>query len=89
MPEQTGAGAPAAATTFRRCLHLRTKMDYVTLDTGRPSGMPEEPDEDETRGGTAHPFYCFHTMTVLGPDDDIVGPRVCSPDRSCYESSGF
>jgi hypothetical protein len=64
-------------------------MDYVTLDTGRPSGLSAEDDEDETRGGTAHHFYCTHTMTVLGPDNDIVGPRVCESGRACYESSGF
>lgn len=95
MPEQAEISAPVAqseaavSVPYRRCLQLRTKMDYVTLDTGRPSGIPEEQDEDETRGGTAHHFHCLHTMTVLGPDDDIVGPRVCAPGRDCYESSGF
>ncbi len=73
----------------RRCLHLRTKMDYVTLEEGRPSGIPGENDENETYGGTAHNHYCLNTLTVIGPDDDIVGPRVCAPGRACYESSGF
>jgi hypothetical protein len=76
-------------TPARRCLHLRTKMDYVTLDSGRASGLPAEPDEDETLGGTAHNHYCLHTFTVIGPDDDLVGPRLCVPGRACYESSGF
>ena len=75
-----GGAAPAA-----RCLHLRTTMDYVMIDAGHPAGD----DEDETCGGTAHDPYCLHTMTVTGPDDDIVGPRVCAPGRACYESSGF
>ena len=75
----------------RRCLHLRTKMDYVSHDEGeRPSGRAEADDLDHTYGGTAHNHYCLHTMTVIGPDDDIVGPRLCaSPERACYESSGF
>jgi hypothetical protein len=67
---------------------MRTKMDYVGM-TGRPSGRPAEWDEDETLGGTAHNFYCLHTFTVIGPDDDLVGPKVCVAGRSCYESPGF
>jgi hypothetical protein len=68
-----------------RCLHLKTKMDYVAHE-------PDENDEraeDETFGGTAHRWYCLHTMTVMGPDDDLVGPRLCGTARDCYESSGF
>lgn len=84
----TQLSAQGAARALR-CLHLRTKMDYVTLETGRPSGIPAEWDENETCGGTAHHHYCLHTMTVIGPDDDIVGPRVCAAGRQCYESSGF
>ena len=88
----TGGGGGAADTSRtapRRCLQLRTKMDYVTLETGRPSGIPEELDDDATYGGTAHKHYCLRTMTVIGPDDDVVGPRVCVAGRACYESSGF
>jgi hypothetical protein len=68
------------------CRLLKTKMDYVTRDVERPSGRPVEWDEDLTRGGTAHKLYCRHTFTVLGPDDDIVGPKVCVPGRACYEA---
>jgi hypothetical protein len=78
-----------ASTPCMRCLQLRTKMDYVLLDEGRPSGRPSEWDEDETLGGTAHNHYCLHTLTVFGPDDDLVGPRICTPERNCYESLGF
>lgn len=84
--DETNATPPIS---YRRCLRLRTKMDYVTLETGRPSGIPAEWDEDETHGGTAHNHYCLRTMTVIGPDDDVVGPRLCAPGRACYESSGF
>lgn len=79
--------ASAAAAPYPRCLQLRTKMDYVSIEEGRPSGAPLL--EDETMGGTAHRYYCLHTFTVIGPDDDIVGPRPCAPGRECYESSGF
>ena len=88
MSEPLVSGGGTVAAT-RRCLHLRTKMDYVTHDEERPSGRPEADDLDRTCGGTAHKHYCLHTMTVIGPDDDIVGPRICAPDRTCYESSGF
>lgn len=73
-----------------RCLHLRTKVDYITLeDNERPSGRDAFEDEDQTSGGTSHHYYCLQTRTVIGPDEDIVGPRVCDPKRECYESSGF
>ena len=89
-PIAAASDAAPHTTAFPRCLHLRTKMDYVTLEAGqRPSGLSEEDDTDQTGGGTAHNHYCLHTLTVIGPDDDIVGPRVCAPGRACYESSGF
>lgn len=83
VEEPSAKPAPAP-----RCLQLRTKMDYVVHEGGRPSGDAES-GEDETLGGTAHNHYCLHTMTVIGPDDDLVGPKVCAPGRACYESSGF
>ncbi len=66
------------------CRHLRTKMEFVTRDVDRPSGRPAEWDEDVSRGGTAHRLYCRETLTVIGPDDDLVGPRLCVPGRACY-----
>lgn len=92
MPDITASrttSSTRAANSVPRCLKLRTKMDYVTLDAGRPSGRPSEWDEDETLGGTAHNHYCLHTLTVIGPDDDLVGPRICIPGRTCYENPGF
>jgi len=83
LPTPPPAQDPA---TFPRCLHLRTKMDYVAHDPG-PSASGET--SDDTDDVAAQNSYCLHTMTVIGPDDDIVGPRVCAPGRSCYESSGF
>lgn len=83
------SGEPTTPPTpSPRCLHIRTKMDYVSIDWGRPSGGSED-DTDETTGGTAHRYYCLHTLTVIGPDQDIVAPRACDAGRACYESSGF
>jgi hypothetical protein len=79
--------APDATMPCPRCLQLRTKMDYVGIASGeRPSGRPAEWDEDATRGGTAHNYYCLHTFTVIGPDDDLVGPKYCVAGRTCYET---
>ncbi len=75
-----GMGAVEAAC----CRHLRTKMEFVTRDVERPSGRPAEWDEDLTRGGTAHRLYCRRTLTVVGPDDDLAGPRLCVTGRPCY-----
>ena len=70
-----------------RCLHLRTKMDYVSVVEGeRPSGRPADWDEHITLGGTSHHYYCLHSMTMIGPDNDVVGLRVCTPARACYEA---
>lgn len=78
---------PTNKNTFPRCLHLRTKMDYITHDED-PSGLSGgENDTPPSQDGGGH--YCLHTMTVIGPDDDIVGARVCAPGRICYESPGF
>ena len=87
---ETSLSTTEVAPPCPRCLQLRTKMDYVTADPdGRPSGRPAEWDEHETVGGTSHGYYCLHTLTVIGPDDDVVGPRLCAPTRDCYESPGF
>jgi hypothetical protein len=82
----------AAAVPACRCLHLRVKSDFFALEIGRCSGdsccSPAEPTDTLT-GDTAPRFYCLHTMTVLGPDADIVDPHVCARERGCYESNGF
>ncbi len=79
-PSPTAPDDPpgAASAPAPRCLHLRSKRDYIAFGQ-----MADEED------GTPVPFYCRHTLTVIGPDDDIVGARVCVPGRACYESSGF
>ncbi len=71
----------AAAPPIRRCLHLRSKMDYVSYD--------DNGNGDGNGAAGAPPCYCLRTLTVIGPDDDIVSPVECAPGRTCYESSGF
>jgi len=59
------------------CLHLRNKGMYVYTDG------TENPDDDDD-GGTV--YWCMKTMKNFGPDDDMVGGRLCrDPSRSCYE----
>ncbi len=81
-PSPTAPDDPPVATppAAPRCLHLRSKRDYIALG--------QEAAEDEEDGAPV-PFYCRHTLTVIGPDDDIVGARVCTAGRTCYESSAF
>jgi hypothetical protein len=31
------------------------------------------------------PCWCNKTMSETGPDDRVVGARVCAPSRSCFE----
>ena len=71
-----------------RCLKLRTKMDYVAYD-GSPWTGEDGVDENTPAREEAHRYTCLTTMNVLGPDDDLVGPRFCTAERPCYESSGF
>lgn len=80
IPETVAAAAP-------RCLHLRAKTDYLAFDPGQPPSG--DADENAGSGGDAAHCFCLRTLTVIGPDDDIVGPRDCLPGRTCYESSGF
>jgi hypothetical protein len=30
-------------------------------------------------------FWCLHTCTPIGPDDELVEPKACRPGRSCHE----
>lgn len=82
-PANTNEPPPSPAPPARRCLHLRNKMDYVSLDS-QANG-----DENGASSSGAPPCYCLRTLTVIGPDDDIVSPTECAPGRTCYESSGF
>jgi hypothetical protein len=61
------------------CQHLRTKKMYITALAHE--AFTEGTDEN------AHsaPCWCNKTMSETGPDDRVVGARVCSRSRSCFE----
>jgi hypothetical protein len=59
------------------CFHLRNKGMYVYTD-----GTASQEDDDD--GGTI--YWCMKTMKNFGPDDDLVGGRLCRDRaRTCYE----
>jgi hypothetical protein len=31
-------------------------------------------------------YWCSHTATVMGPDDEPCSPESCQPDRGCFET---
>jgi hypothetical protein len=30
-------------------------------------------------------YWCQKTCTPIGPDDELVTPKECSPNRNCYD----
>ena len=62
-------------------------MHYVMTLVGSAEGLPTSDEEDFSKATDR--FYCQRTMQGFGPDDDLVAPRLCQPERRCYESSGF
>jgi len=63
------------AGTAPVCKRLRTWMAAVL---GRDHADLFEPSP------TAQ-YWCALTATVLGPDDVYCSPRVCCPERACFE----
>ena len=57
------------------CQNLRTKASYV-------------PDmRDEHYMEVHHPYnnyFCLKTLEAYGPDDDVVCPEDCTPERICF-----
>jgi hypothetical protein len=66
---------PEAAET-PVCRRLRTKMYYVV---GREHVNLRESSP------TAQ-YWCSHTATVMGPDEEPCSPESCQPDRGCFET---
>jgi hypothetical protein len=56
------------------CRAFKTRLHYLS------GGDVSSPIVD----GTAH-YWCVHTMTTIGPDDDLVVPEHCRAGRSCFE----
>jgi hypothetical protein len=57
------------------CACIRTKMQYVAGPGGDGWG----------RTSATAQYWCLHTMLQIGPDDDLVTPDRCLPDRACFE----
>jgi len=58
-----------------RCRHLLSKGLYIN------AGLP--PGEEAAGDGN---FWCMHTQTIFGPDDDLCDGEHCTnPSRGCYE----
>ena len=68
-----GDGGARGAAPVCRC--IRTKMQYVT--PGHPDGW--------SRPSATAQFWCLHTMSPVGPDDDQVTPEGCRAGRECFE----
>jgi hypothetical protein len=60
------------------CIHLRSKAIYVT-------GTMRDPNHPDEAGSQ----YCWCNLTqhILGPDEDDVDRRSCTPDRPCYRDA--
>jgi hypothetical protein len=58
------------------CRRLRTKMYYVV---GREHVNLRESSP------TAQ-YWCSHTVTVMGPDEEPCSPESCQPGRGCFET---
>jgi hypothetical protein len=58
------------------CRRLRTKMYYV---------LGREHVNLRVSSPTAQ-YWCSHTATVMGPDDEPCSPESCQPDRTCFET---
>jgi len=61
------------------CRNLRNKAMYIPAlaDNAFSEGTAEEP-----RSGHC---WCNRTLTEVGPDDRLAGPRDCTKGRSCFE----
>ena len=59
-----------------QCRHLRTKKTYV----------PDFDAPESWRGSdsTTQQYWCLCTMTTAGPDDALVAPERCQPERECF-----
>ena len=59
------------------CRHLRSKGMYV-------SGKMN-PEVEDAEVGDGH-CWCNQTQNVQGPDAGMVGRRLCTPQRRCYQA---
>ncbi|WP_372369715.1 hypothetical protein [Candidatus Uabimicrobium sp. HlEnr_7] len=60
-----------------KCKFIRSRATDIPI---LPNG--ETLEDDSCRSGV---FWCTHTMTAVGPDDDFVAPEKCQSVRQCYK----
>ena len=66
--------------TARICHYLRTKTLYIPEQAGEAFAVAGTPK-------TSAQCWCNKTLTALGPDDRVAGPKACcDPLRPCYET---
>ena len=69
---------PEAPTGGERCRSLRCKGMYLNFGLG----------ETEQVAGDGN-FWCNKTQRIFGPDDKLVGDKLCRDGhRGCYETLG-
>ena len=57
------------------CKRLRSKNMFYE----------SEPDPTVPRGSDGF-YWCIHTMTCLGPDDEVATREKCESGRNCFET---
>ncbi len=65
---------------MKLCDHLRCKSLY-----GARWRTEDELDAALLRNDV--PFSCLKTCASWGPDDDLVAPERCQPERGCFRLS--
>lgn len=58
------------------CRCLRTKGMFIPVERD-----PEVPNPSDGI------YWCLHSMNQLGPDGAVAEPRVCTPERRCFEAT--
>jgi hypothetical protein len=61
------------------CKNLRTKSMLVPALADQPLAPPGE------EANQAGHCWCNRTLTEVGPDEQPVGPQVCTAARPCFE----
>ena len=70
---------PLPTITEPPCAYLRSKIMQI-------ANSRHEHDLGEETGSRY--CWCNKTQRTRGPDDQIVGRRVCLPERECYRHNG-
>ena len=62
------------------------KLPYEVCKCLRSKGMYIDSEPDPTvQPSNNHLFWCMHTQTCIGPDNQLAEPENCKPGRDCYD----